>query len=133
VASHGGGQGSHAGLLWNVSILQISNIILGKPKAHQVEKDKALAEDIISAIYQIMSLTGKDIGGGIGYPTRPSQLKGTSSGLGGRVLGEIKNISYSEGAGSRMLMTWLKDASPSTRRVGLNRDCTGTTTYSILG
>jgi hypothetical protein len=106
---------------------------LGKPKSLQVEEDKALAEDIVSVIYQIMSLTGKDIGGGIGYPTRPSQSKGTSSGLGGRVLRERKNLSHSEGAGSGMLMTWLKDASPSTRRVGLTRDCTGMTTSSILG
>jgi hypothetical protein len=78
---------------------------LGKPKALQVEEDKVLAEVIISMIYQIMSLTGKDIGGGIGYPTRPSQSKGTSSGLEGRVLRESKTLSCSEGAVSRMLMT----------------------------
>jgi hypothetical protein len=45
-----------------------------------------------------MSLTGKDIGRGIGYPTRPSQSKGTSSRLGGRILGESKNLLCSEGA-----------------------------------
>jgi hypothetical protein len=72
VASHGGGQGSHVGLLWNVSILRITNISLGKPKSLQVEEDKALVEDIASVIYHIMSLIRKDIGKGIGYPIRPS-------------------------------------------------------------
>jgi hypothetical protein len=66
---------------------------LGKPKALQLEEDKALAEDIVSMIYQIMSLTGKDIGGGIGYPIKPSQLKGISSRLEGRELGESKTLS----------------------------------------
>jgi hypothetical protein len=133
VASHGGGQGSRVGLLWNVSILRITVTSLGKPKSLQVEEDKALAEDIASMIYHIMSLIGKDIGRGIGYPTRPSQSKGISSILGGREIREIKNLSCSEGVGSGMLTTWLKDASPSTRRVGLTEDFTGTNTSSILG
>jgi hypothetical protein len=73
---------------------------LEKPKAYQVEEDKSLAEDIVSVIYRIMSLTKKDMGGGIGYPTIPSQLKGISSRLGGRELGESKTRSHSEGVGS---------------------------------
>jgi hypothetical protein len=65
VASHGGGQGSHDGIMWNVSILRIVEIILGKPKSLQVEKDKVLVKVIVSVIYRIMSLTGKDIGGAL--------------------------------------------------------------------
>jgi hypothetical protein len=98
VTSHGGGQGSHAGLLWDVSILKITDTSLRKPKSLQVEEDTFLMEVIVSVIYQIMSLTGKYIGGGIGYPTRPSQSKGISSRLGGRELGESKTLSCSEGA-----------------------------------
>jgi hypothetical protein len=128
VTCHGGGQGSHARLLWNANILQIINISLGKPKDHQVEEDKTLAEDIVSSIYQIMSLIGKYIGGGIGYPTIPSQSKGSSSRLGGREIGESKTLSHSEGGRLGMLMTWLKDASPSTRGSILTRYCIGMTT-----
>jgi len=95
--------------------------------------DKALTKYIFYVIDQIMSLTGKYIGAGIGYPTRPSQSKGTSLGPGGRELGGRINLSHSEGAGSGILMTWFKHATPSTRRVGLTGDCTGTTTSSILG
>jgi hypothetical protein len=40
---HGGGQGSHAGLLSKVSNSYIDNTILGKPKDFQVEEDKTLA------------------------------------------------------------------------------------------
>jgi hypothetical protein len=78
---------------------------LGKPKALQVEEDKALTEYIVSVIDQTMSLNGKDIGGGIGYPMGLSQSKVISSKPGGRGLGERKTLSHSEGAGSGMLMT----------------------------
>jgi hypothetical protein len=71
---------------------------LGKPKALQVEEDKVLAKVTFSMIYRIMSLTLKGIGGGIGYPIKPSQSKGTSPRLGGRVFRESKTLSYSEGA-----------------------------------
>jgi hypothetical protein len=67
---------------------------LGKPKSFQVEEDKVLLKVIFSMIYQIMSLTWKGIGGGIGYPTRPSQSKGTSPRLGGRALGESKTLLF---------------------------------------
>jgi hypothetical protein len=69
---------------------------LGIPKALQVEEDKVLMEVIISALYQIMSLPGKDIVRGIGYLKRPSQSKGTSSRLGGRELGKSKTLSSSK-------------------------------------
>jgi hypothetical protein len=72
VESHGGGQGSHAKILWNVSILQIYDTSLGKLKALQVKDDKVITEYIFSMIDQIISLTGKYMGGGIGYPTRIS-------------------------------------------------------------
>jgi len=94
---------------------------LVKPKALQVEEDKVLAEVIVSVIYLIMPLTRKDIGEGIGYPTRPSQLKGNFLGLERRVLRESKTLLCLEGELSRMLTTWLKDESPSKRRVGLTR------------
>jgi hypothetical protein len=67
---------------------------LGRPKALQVEEEKVLMEVIVSVIYRIMSLLGKDIGGGIGYPMRPSQSKGTSSRIGGRELRKSKNLSF---------------------------------------
>jgi hypothetical protein len=70
---------------------------LGRPKYLQVEEGKVLTEVIVSVLYRIMSLPGKDIGGGIGYHTRPSQSKGTSSRIGGRELGKSKTLSYSEG------------------------------------
>jgi hypothetical protein len=75
---------------------------LGKPKSLQVEEDKELTKYTVSVMDQIMSLTGKDIGEGIGYPTRPSQLKVISSKLGGRGLGERKTLSHSESSGSIM-------------------------------
>jgi hypothetical protein len=78
---------------------------LGKPKALQVEEEKVLTEYIVSVMVRIMSLNGKDIGGGMGCPIRSSQSKGTSSGLGGRALGERINLSRSEGVGLGMLMT----------------------------
>jgi hypothetical protein len=84
VASHGGGQGSRAVLLWKVNILQMDDIILGKPKYLQFKEDKELTEYMVSMIDQIMYLIGKDRGGAMRYPIRPSQSKGTSSGLGGR-------------------------------------------------
>jgi len=92
-----------------------------------------IAEVTFSMIYQIMSLTSKDMGGCIGYPTRPSQSKRNSSGLEGRVLGESKTLSHSEGAVSEMPTTWLKDASPSKGRVGLTKNCIDTTTSSNIG
>jgi hypothetical protein len=94
-----------AKLLWNVSNLWITAIILGKPKALQVEEHKALNEYIVSMIDRIMSLTKKDIGGGMGYPTGLSQSKVISSKPGGRGLGEIKTLSRSKGAVYGMLMT----------------------------
>jgi hypothetical protein len=39
---------------------------LGKPKALQVEEEKVIKEVTISVMVQIMSLNGKDIGGGMG-------------------------------------------------------------------
>jgi hypothetical protein len=80
-----------------------------------------------------VSLTGKDIGGGIGYPIRLFQLKVISSKPGGRGLGENRALSHSEGEISGILMTWFKDASPSTKRAVLTRYFTGATTSSILG
>jgi hypothetical protein len=53
------------------------------------------------------------MGEGILYPTRPSQSKGTSPRLGGRVLGESKTLSCSEGTWIEMLMTWSKESSPA--------------------
>jgi hypothetical protein len=41
-----------------------------------------LTEDTISVMVQIMSLNGKYIGGGMGFPIRSSQSKETLSGLG---------------------------------------------------
>jgi hypothetical protein len=70
---------------------------LGRAKYLQVEEGKVLTKVIIFVLYQIMSLLGKEIGGGIGYPTRPSQSKGTSSRLGGRELEKSKILSCSEG------------------------------------
>jgi hypothetical protein len=78
---------------------------LGKPKSLQVKEDKELTEYIASVIDQTMSLNGKDIEGGIGYPVGLSQPKVISSRLGGRGLGERKTISCSKGAGSKMLTT----------------------------
>jgi hypothetical protein len=78
---------------------------LGKPKAFQVKEEKVLTEDTVSVMVRIMSLNGKDIGGGMGCPIRSSQSKGTSSGLGGRAFGGRINLSHSEGGGFEMLMT----------------------------
>jgi hypothetical protein len=61
---------------------------LGKPKVLQVEEEKVLMDDIVSVMVQIMSLNGKDIGGGMGCPIRSSQSKGTSSRLVEREFGE---------------------------------------------
>jgi hypothetical protein len=72
---------------------------LGKPKALQVEEDKALTEYIVFVIDWTISLNGKDIGGGIGYPKGLSQSKVISSKPGRRGLGERKTLSCSEGAG----------------------------------
>jgi hypothetical protein len=98
------GQGSRTNLLWNLIILRIADIILGKRKALQVEEDKALTEYIVFVIAQKMSPNGKYICGGIGYPIGLSQSKGISSKPGGRGLGERKTLSHSEGVGSGMLM-----------------------------
>jgi hypothetical protein len=68
---------------------------LGRPKALQIKEGKVITEVIVFVLYQIMSLPGKDIDGGIGYPTRPSQSKGTSSRLGGREIGKSKTLSCS--------------------------------------
>jgi hypothetical protein len=68
---------------------------LGKPKDLQIEEGKVLTEVIVSMLYRIMSLLGKDIGGGIGYPTRPSQSKGNSSRLEWREPGKSKTLSCS--------------------------------------
>jgi hypothetical protein len=73
------------------------------------------------------------MGGGIGYPTTPSQSKGTYPRLGGRVLGESKNLSCSKGIVPEMLKACLKDASVSKGRVGLIGDCIGMTTSSTIG
>jgi hypothetical protein len=64
-----------------------------------------LMEDTVSVMVRIMSLNGKDIGGGMGCPIRSSQSKGTSSGLGERAFGGRINLSHSEGVGLGMLMT----------------------------
>jgi hypothetical protein len=101
---------------------------LGKPKVIQVEEDKVLMEVNVSIIYGILSLRVKYIGGGIGYPTRPSQSKGTSSRLGGRELGKSKTLSYSEGAGIEMLRTWHRRYKTRTRRVRSTKNCIGATT-----
>jgi hypothetical protein len=76
---------------------------LGKPKSLHVKEDKSLTKDIVSMMDRTMSLNGKDIDGGIGYPMGLSQSKVISSKPGGRGIGEIKNLSHSEYAGSRML------------------------------
>ena len=90
-------------------------------------------EDTVSMMVQIMSLNGKDIGGGMGCPIRSSQSKGTSSGLRGRAFKGRINLSHLEGGGCGMFMTWLKGVSFSSGRVGLTRDCTGVATSSIIG
>jgi hypothetical protein len=56
-----------------------------------------LTKYTVFVMVRIMSLTRKDIGGGMGYPIRLSQSKGTSSRLGGRALEGRINISRSEG------------------------------------
>jgi hypothetical protein len=53
----------------------------------------------------IMSLSGTDIGGGMGCPVRSSQSKGTSSEFGERVFRGRMNLSCSEGGRLGMLMT----------------------------
>jgi hypothetical protein len=78
---------------------------LGKTQISSSEEDKTLTEYIVFLMDRIMSLIGKDIGGGIEYPTGLSQSKVISSKLGGRGLGERTTLSCSEGAGSGMLMT----------------------------
>jgi hypothetical protein len=78
---------------------------LGKPKALQVKEEKVITEYIVSVMVRIMSLAGKYIGGGMGCPIRSSQMKGTSSGLGGRALRGRRNLSHLEGEGPGMLMT----------------------------
>jgi hypothetical protein len=77
---------------------------LGKPKDFQVEEEKVITEYMVSVMFQIMSLARKDIGGGMGFPIRSSQSKGTASGLGGRAFGGRINLSHSEGVGLGMLM-----------------------------
>jgi hypothetical protein len=106
--------------MWNSSILRRTDTRLGRPKSLQVEEDKVLTDVIVSVIYRIMSLPGKDIGGGIGYPTRPSQSKGTSSRLGGRELEKSKIIFCSEGEVLEMPRTWhiRYRTRTRTRRVG---------------
>jgi hypothetical protein len=52
-----------------------------------------------------MSLNGKYIGGGMGFPIRSSQSKGTSSELRGREFRGRINLSRSEGGGFGMLIT----------------------------
>jgi hypothetical protein len=106
---------------------------MGKPKALKVMEDKVLAEVIVSVIYRIMSLTLKEIGGGIGYPKIPSQSKGTSPGLGGRVLSESKILSCSEGAESEMLMTWYRMYRNRIRKERSTENCIGATTSSTIG
>jgi len=64
-----------------------------------------LMDDTVSMMVQIMSLNGKDIGGGMGCPIRSSQSKGTSSGLRGREIGGRINRSHSEGGRFGILMT----------------------------
>jgi hypothetical protein len=78
---------------------------LGKPKALQVKEEKVLTEYIVSVMVRIMSLNGKDIGGGMGCPIRSSQSKGASLGLGGRVFRGRMNLSCSEGGRLGMLIT----------------------------
>jgi hypothetical protein len=67
---------------------------LGKPKSLQVEEEKAIKEYIVSVMVRIMSLNGKDIGGGMECPIRSSQSKGTSLGLGGRAFEGRINLSH---------------------------------------
>ena len=90
-------------------------------------------EDTVSVIVGIISLNGKDIGGGMECPITSSQSKGTSLGLGGRVFEGRINLSHSEGGGCGMSLTWMKGVSFSSGRVGLTRDCTGVATSSIIG
>jgi hypothetical protein len=85
--------------------LQITDKSLGKPKAFQVKEEKVLTENIVFVMVRIMSLNGKDIGGGMGCPIRSFQSKGTLSGLGGRAFGGKINLSCFEGGGFEMLMT----------------------------
>jgi hypothetical protein len=85
-------------------------------------------EVIVSMLYQIMSLSRKDIGRGIGYPTRPSKSKGTLSRLGWRELGKSKTLSCSEGEVIEMLRTWHRSYRTKTRRAGLTKNCIGATT-----
>jgi hypothetical protein len=86
-----------------------------------------LMEVIVSMIYRIMSLPRKDICEIIGYPTRPSQSKGTLSRLRGRELGKSKTISCSEGEVIEMLRTWHRRCRTRTRRAGSTKNYIGTT------
>jgi hypothetical protein len=79
-------------------------------------------------IYRIMSLPGKDICEGIGYPTRPSQSKGTSSRLGGSELGKSKTLSCLEGEVIEMLRTWHRRCRTRTRRLRSTKNCIYATT-----
>jgi hypothetical protein len=65
-----------------------------------------LMEVIVSMLYRIMYLLGKDIGKGMKYPTRPSQSKGTLSRLGGREIKKSKTLSCSEVEEIEILRTW---------------------------
>jgi hypothetical protein len=74
-----------------------------------------------------MYLPRKDIGRGIGYPTRPSQSKGTSSRLGGREIRKSKTLSYSEDEVLEMLRTWHIRYRTKTRRARSTKNCIGMT------
>jgi hypothetical protein len=100
---------------------------LGRPKYLEVNEGKVITKVIVSVLYRIMSLLGKDIGGGIGYPTRPSQSKGTSSRLGGREIEKSKTLSCSEGEVIKMLSTWHRRYRTRTRRAGSTKNCIGMT------
>jgi hypothetical protein len=58
-----------------------------------------LTEYIVSVMVRIMSLSGTDIGGGMGCPIRSSQSEGISLELEERVFGGRMNLSCLEGGG----------------------------------
>jgi hypothetical protein len=132
VESHGGGQGYHADLLWNVGILGRTDTSSGRPKSLQVKEEKVLTEGIVSVLYRIMSLPRNDIGGGIGYLTTLSQSKGISSRLGRRELGKNKTLSSSEGEVLEILRTWHIRYRTRIRRGGSTKNCIGMTTSLYL-
>jgi hypothetical protein len=69
---------------------------LGKPKALQVEEEKVITEYIVSLMVRIMSLIGKDIGGGgYGMPHQVVPIEGNLVGTWREIIrGKNKSLSF---------------------------------------